>query len=189
MAVQSGSKMLQSDLTNWYNTFNTFISKHGGGAISTLAVPSGKIMASHINNLNSKITEFKNDEFLKTQANWWVSGTNVTAGTKFQPSEVTYVTTTMNNMSQVKCRNTYTYANGYHGNGTETNGNHGNGTCDNGGNSRGRHTYNNRTNSQCCCNSYKGNGSHSNEPCGHGTKSNVNYNHQTAIDITCSRTA
>jgi hypothetical protein len=70
-------------LTNWYNTFNTFISNYGGGAISTLAVPSGKITASHINNLNSKITEFKNDEFLKTQANWWVSGTNVTAGTKF----------------------------------------------------------------------------------------------------------
>lgn len=58
MAVSSGSKILQSDLKNWYDTFNTFITNYGGGVISTLTVPSGKITTSHLNNLNSKITEF-----------------------------------------------------------------------------------------------------------------------------------
>jgi len=59
-------------------------------------------------------------------------------------------------MASVKCRDTYTHSNQYNSNGAQSaNGYKDNGTQSNGGDSSdGRHTYNNRTNTECCCNAY-----------------------------------
>ena len=60
--------ILFSELQDWYNTWNSVITNYGGGLISTLSVPSqGTAKASDINLLYTKLSDFKNDEYLSTE--------------------------------------------------------------------------------------------------------------------------
>ena len=109
MAFTQNSTALYNDLSSYYTSFNTFIQNYGG-SIAKLTVPGANsaIAASNINNLNSKINEFKNDTFLKTETNLWVPAANVTAGNTIYASNWTNISTTVSNFSVVKCRNTAT---------------------------------------------------------------------------------
>ena len=62
-------KILLSELKDWYTIWNQVISNYGGGLISTLTTPGGSpAKATDVNALFNKIDEFKQDEYLKTEA-------------------------------------------------------------------------------------------------------------------------
>lgn len=120
MAVQTGQKAEYSDLINWYQVFNTFISNYGGPnaaeleedanatGISQLTVPSSgaKIQATDVTNLTAKIEEFKTDTYLKTEPDLWVSDSEAAVGVPIRPIAITSgISTTITNMEQVVCRN------------------------------------------------------------------------------------
>ena len=67
LAVSTGSQVSYSDLKNWYDTFNNLSANYSDN-ISTLAVPASgsKTLASNLNNLHAKITEFRSDTYLGT---------------------------------------------------------------------------------------------------------------------------
>lgn len=107
MAISAGQSLAYNDLKSIYNSFNTFIANYGG-SIGQLTVPdSSKVRASDVNNLNTKITAFKNDTYLKTQTSWWVNA-SVTAGNKVYATDMNGIITTQGNFSKVKCRNSAT---------------------------------------------------------------------------------
>lgn len=67
MAVSTGNKALYSDLTNWYSVFNSLAANYSNGITQLTTPASGsKISATNVNNLNAKITEFRNDYYLGT---------------------------------------------------------------------------------------------------------------------------
>ena len=107
MAISQGSTVTQADIKSKYDSFNSFITSYGG-SISKLTVPGQNtiVYASQFNAFNTKINEFKNDTYLKTQSSWWVVGPTVTAGSsKLEASNFTNINTTIGNFSKVKCRN------------------------------------------------------------------------------------
>ena len=141
--MNTGTTLNSSDLINWYNVFNNFISSYGGG-IATLAVPAaGKtVTTGDINNLYGKVYEFAADAYLSALPSYW-QATAVTAGEIVQASQLVPLETTMANMANIKCRN----SNGYYGNGicssgskscgtktssSKSNGIYASGTCSNG---------------------------------------------------------
>lgn len=138
MAISQNSSILYTDLKSKYDSFNTFITNYGG-SIAKLTVPANspaKVNASDINNLNSKINEFKADTYLKTQASWWVNKT-VTAGNLAYASDWDNINTTINNFAKVKCRNQGTYSNGNHSHNCNTQG-----TYTHNCNTQGTHSHN-----------------------------------------------
>ena len=147
MAMQQNSKILLSDLQSWYSDFNTFISNFAQGVIATLNVPqtNKKAEASDINNLDAKITAFQQDEYLGTQASWWVNA-NVTVGDLITP--LSGLSTTINNFSQVICRNLATNNKGQNTNRCDANGNHG--ECCNANSTNANCCNTNSTNANCC---------------------------------------
>ena len=112
MALTQISQVANSDLQSLYTTFNNFIQNYSNG-IAKLTVPSNnkKVEATDLNNLNTKITAFKSDTYLKTQASWWVNAT-VTAGNPLKASDWTNINTTVTNMGKVKCKNNATNSKG-----------------------------------------------------------------------------
>ena len=112
MAVSTGSTALSSDMQGWYKSFNNFISSYASG-IGTLTVPAANkiIAATDVNNLNTKISAFKSDTYLSTQSGWWTTG-SVSSGAVIKPP--TFITSTISNFSNVKCRNTATNSKGKH---------------------------------------------------------------------------
>lgn len=124
----AGESLSLSELKGWYTSFNNVIKAYGGGAIAALSTPDGGVVVpADINNLYSKITEFKNDTYFKTQPSLYPSSyTNVTSGSKVSRSAITPITTAITGINKIKCRNNAT--NNY---GTHTHGEHGNVTCTN----------------------------------------------------------
>lgn len=200
MAVSRGSAALGSDMQDWYNRFNTILSRYSNG-IATLTVPgrNSSILASNINNLNTKITAMKSDKWLGTVASYWTNQT-VSAGTAITPPSG--ITSTIGNFGRVVCKNTATNNKGNHNQGCgrgnhdqccDTNGNHsqtcGNGKKDDGGCYNGlstfqtnRNGWNNRgTNGNACSNGRHGNCCNTNS-----TNSNTCANTSTIV-VTCSR--
>lgn len=125
MAVSTGNKVLYSDLTNWYTVFNNLAKNYSNG-ISQLTTPASgsKISATNVNNLNAKITEFRNDYYLGTQAAWWPVGTNVTVGNLITPA-LTGILGVVSNATKVICKNiannsSGTYSCGSHSNGAQS---------------------------------------------------------------------
>lgn len=173
MAIQQGSQILNSDLQSLYSDFNTFISNRAAGVISTLAIPAAnkKAEASDINDLNTKIVEFQNDEYLGTQASWWVDA-NVTIGSLITP--VTNILTTIDNFSLVACRNKATNNKGENTNHCDANGNHG--ECCNTNSTNSNCCNTNSTNANCC-NTNSTNGNCCNTNGNHGNCCNANGNH------------
>ena len=109
MAFSQDSQVNHSDLSSYYTSFNTFIASYGG-SITQLTIPAqgSEVVPSNISNLNTKITAFKNDTYLGTQPSFWVVATVPNTGDLLQASSWTNIGTTINNMSQVQCRNTAT---------------------------------------------------------------------------------
>ena len=92
MAISTGSPLEYNDLKAKYDSFNSFINtwrNWGGTNIATLVIPNANSLVddSNINTLNSKINEFKADEYLSTK-NWWTNAT-VTVGSLVQPVNLT----------------------------------------------------------------------------------------------------
>lgn len=126
MAVAQGSKIDLSDLQSYYTSFNNFISSYGG-SITQLELPTGgKVQPSVISDLNDKIIEFQEEEYLGTQSDWWVAAASVTVGEQIQAADFTNIDTTVANMASVKCRNTATNSKGNHDECCNTNSNNGN---------------------------------------------------------------
>lgn len=197
MSTGRGDKAAYSDVKNWYDTFNNLASNYSNG-IGTLAVPSAgaRINASDINNLHSKINSFRSDAYLGTQAGWWPTGTNVSAGAQITNGSLSSILTTVSNASRVKCRNTATNSKGAQSNGTRNNGACEWGTWENVDKSCGGHGYgrksNGRRSSGYHWNGDRGNGvwgnvSQSNGANGDGTNSHGNHSSGTVIDITCAQ--
>ena len=107
MAFSTGSRVDYVDLQSYYQSFNTFISNYANGVISTLTIPSsGKsVQPVDVTNLNTKIQNFKSDEYLGTESSLWIPVTAPTVGDLLRASTWTNITTTINNMAVVKCRN------------------------------------------------------------------------------------
>lgn len=190
MATNAGDKALYSDLVNWYNVFNTFISSYGGGAIATLATPAAgsTIQAAHINALYSKINEFKTDTYLSTKPSFWISGTAVSAGQLIQAAQITPITQTITNMGQVKCRNITSYNYG-----TCSSGYYSNTSCTSGSHSSGSKSCGKRTYSSKSCGFY-GSGTCANGTCTNGTKvysakSCGAYGNGSGINILCANSS
>ncbi len=152
--MDTGTLAQSSDLINWYNVFNTFISSYGGG-ISTLTVPTaGKtITTGDINALYGKVYEFAADAYLSAIPSYW-QATAVTAGDFIQASQLVPLETTMANMANIKCRNIAAYSYG-----ANSNGYYSNGICSSGSKSCGTKT-----------SSSKSNGKYASGTCSNGTK-------------------
>ena len=166
MAVSTGSQALYSDMKNWYDVFNNLASNYSNG-ISTLTVPSSgsKISATHINNLNDKIDEFRSDYYLGTKSAWWPIGSDVTVGTLIKPG-LTGILGVVSNATKVVCRNiannsSGTYSCGSYSSGANSYGIKSNGTLASGSNSCGEKTYGANVNGTY------GNGAMGNGPCPH----------------------
>jgi len=101
-------------MNSLYTSFNNFIGSYGGSiAKLTLLSNNPTIDDSHLNNLNNKVQEFKNDAYLGSKASWWVKGASVSAGTVIHASDLTGIKTTITNMTSVKCRNRSRNSSGY----------------------------------------------------------------------------
>ena len=182
MAISKNSTLSHSDIKSIYDSFNSFINSYGG-TIAKLTVPAkySAVDDSNVNNLNSKINEFKNDEYLKTQSSWWVNKT-VTAGNLVYASDMTNINTTVSNFSKVKCRNTATNNKGTKTNGKHNKGTDSDGTCTiNGTNGRGCGAHNG--NNHGAWNEGCKNGSNSVTK-SNGDKKNVYHSNTSTIDIT-----
>lgn len=154
MATQGDKASYTNDIKNWYTVFNSIISTDNFG-IATLTVPSSgsKIQATQINALVDKVTEFRNNNYLKTQLSWFPAGSKVTAGvTKITPSNTTFINTVISNASKVKCANTATKTCGTHSSAC-TSGTKSSGTKGHGSNSDGTLTNQKHWNSHTCSSS------------------------------------
>jgi len=101
-------------MNSLYTSFNNFIGSYGGSiAKLTLLSNNPTIDDSHLNNLNNKVQEFKDDAYLGSKASWWVKGASVSAGTIIHASDLTGIQTTITNMTSVKCRNRSRNSSGY----------------------------------------------------------------------------
>ena len=101
------------DLRNWYTQFNRLVSYSSG--LSTLTVPADdrhSVRAREINDLHSQITNFQNDYYLGTQAAWWPTGVMVNRNQIIEATSLGAITTTVSNVSRVKCKNTATNSHG-----------------------------------------------------------------------------
>ena len=95
--------LLHSDIKSIYDSFNTFISRYGGTITQFYAADSANtpripaenapVQATDINNLDSKIQEFQEDTYLKTEPTFWKNVT-VSAGTIIYAGNMTNITTT-----------------------------------------------------------------------------------------------
>lgn len=106
MAIQYEAKIEQNDLAQIYSAFDTFIQSYGG-TITTLGSPPAQytnIDNNAINALNTKINAFKTDEYLSTQAGWWIPAT-VNEGDIIISSDLDEINDTVARFSLVKCRN------------------------------------------------------------------------------------
>lgn len=202
MAITAGSEILQADIASIYNSFNTFIANYGG-SITSLSVPSQNttIYATALNNLNTKVNEFKSDTYLGTQSAWWIAANNAAIGDLIEASDLTNINTTIGNFSKVKCRNDAfnshstnshsskadgknSYSNNSNGsnshsqksNGQNYNSAQGNGSHSNGSNSNGSCTHwGDRSFNGCGSNGWNGNSPKWNGTCGDGSQSNGNH--------------
>lgn len=167
MAIEQGQITLYSDLQNVYTTFNTFITQFGG-PITTLVIPSpnSKMQASNINNLDGKITEFKQDTYLSTESAWWVNQT-VNRGSIIYPVDWTGINTTISNMSSVKCRN-----DAYHSFGSNNHGTQINTACNHGTKAHG-------TQANTACNyGNRGHSTQTNTACNHGARNHSTHSNK-----------
>lgn len=187
-----------AELKNWYDTFNTMISKYGG-SISSLAVPGQdeKVQAVNINNIYNKIDEFLKDEYLKTQPSLYNNDYSiVSSGSIIQRTQSTPVSNTASNITSIKCRNKVSYNCGTYSSGTQSSGTQTSGTQSSGTQSNGMNSSGTKVNTRCTsgsntylwnfngggCNfNYHGNGSNSN-----GTNSNGNNSNVTKSNVTKS---
>jgi len=106
----ANEKILNTELQNWYTTVNSVATNYGGG-ITTLTTPTAnkKAEATDINNLVTKITQFKNDSYLGTQPQLYNDlPTSVAAGAYIQQNLQSGMVTTIENLSLIKCRNAAT---------------------------------------------------------------------------------
>ena len=183
-------KFLASTIQTWYTKVNDLITRCGGGNFTKLTAPDvgTKIQASHINAIGNKLNELKNDSYLSTETALYSDYVVVSTGQVVKQTVPTNFDTISSNLDLLVCRNTATNSygtntQGTHSHGTKSNGSHSHGThgngCSQSSNSRGRHTYNNRTNSECC-----GNGC-SESTNSHGTKGNVAYSHLLHGNVAC----
>lgn len=129
MATTQGEKALLSDLNSWQTIFNNLASNYSNG-VSTVALTTSNtsITASQINTLHARITSFRADKYLGTQAAWWPTGTNVTVGNPITPANLTAIINTVSNASKVKCKNEASNSSGDCPNGDHNRGNRDN-TC------------------------------------------------------------
>ena len=111
----AGEILSLEELTNWYNKFNNVISNYGGGAIKSLELSSDiTAKASDINNIYNKINEFKSDSYLSTQPQLYSDEYSLVSSGNLivRSSQATPIQTTINGISQIKCRNKITYGSG-----------------------------------------------------------------------------
>lgn len=112
MAVSQGSTLLQSDLTNYYDKFNTFIHKYVDSGY-TLNPTTGFVKVADVTGLNTLINKIANDAYMSTRADLWTARATVpTRGELVTIYPLAGVQTVINNMPIVKCRNDST---NYHG--------------------------------------------------------------------------
>lgn len=112
MAVSQGSTLLQSDLTNYYNKFNTFIHTYVDSGY-TLNPTTGFVKVADITGLNTLINKIANDAYMSTRSDLWTARATVSAQGEFvKIFPFAGVQTIINNMPTVKCRNDST---NYHG--------------------------------------------------------------------------
>lgn len=152
-------------MKNWYDVFNNLATNYSNN-LSTLSVPSSgsKISATNVNNLHSKIQEFRSDKFLGTQVSFWPTGTNVTVGSPIKPAQINSIITVVNNAGKIKCRNEATNSSSSQTNGSYSSGLNSYGTtgitCPNGLNGNGVQA--NFLNTVGCSSGYHQNGKDSN---------------------------
>lgn len=112
MAVSQGSTLLQSDLTNYYDKFNTFIHKYVDSGY-TLNPTTGFVKVADVTGLNTLISKIANDAYMSTRADLWTARATVpTRGELVTIYPLAGVQTVINNIPIVKCRNDST---NYHG--------------------------------------------------------------------------
>lgn len=181
MATQGSKATYSGDVQEWYTIFNNIINTDNFG-ISALTVPDSgsKILATHINDLVDKVSEFRNNEYLSTQISWFPVGTKVTAGvTKITPSSTTFIDTVISNATKIKCANTATKTCGTHsstcgsgskGSGIKSDGTHSSGICP-----EGKHWNSAPCSSHCgsygCCVKSCSSGSNTISYCSYSTNS------------------
>lgn len=177
MATTQGEKALFSDLVSWHNVLNNLATNYSDG-VSTVSLPSegAAIGASRINTLHDRITKFRSDKYLGTQAAWWPVPTNVVQGEHIKPANLTAILGTVSNASKVKCKNIAKNSSGSCPNGNYNRGNRNN-TCKYGTRQSG-------TLSSACTSGAKTNGTwNPNGSCTNGSKTNG-----STILITCTCT-
>lgn len=204
MAVSTDSKILHSDIINWYTIFNNISTNYSNG-LTNLSAPieGAQISTNQIEQLSNQINNFRSDYYLSTQLDWFPVQEVPVKGSTIVPSQVNSIQTVVGNYNKIKCRNIATNSSGTHSSGTKSNGNNSvsctsgknsNGTCGSGTKSCGVHREDGNGKV------YNGNGTHS---CGKNSKSNcvkgtktsgvlscgannnVAKDNTTTIDITC----
>ena len=117
----AGSSIELSDLQDWYTTFTTFATNYGTNDMKPTMSNTTKPVAADYNALVNMVTTYRADEYLSTVT--WPNPTTVTAGTTIMNISNTH--TGINNIKTVqntiKCRNSITYSNEKHGNGSGNN--------------------------------------------------------------------
>lgn len=128
MAILYGNKILRSDINSIYSSFNTFISNYGGSIAQLGSAPAvgDEVDDATVTALNTKINNFKTDEYLSTQASWWITA-SVAEGSYIRDDDLNNIQTTVNNFSRVKCRNKAYNSYGSNNQGSKNNGKNSNG--------------------------------------------------------------
>lgn len=191
MSIESGNKILQTDIGTLYTNLNTVISNYGGSIAQLTSTPvvGDQVDDSDINDLKDKVTELKNDEFLGTESNLYLTYSITNEGTVLIPSTTidNLETTILTNLQKIKCRNTANNSNvqNTHGSNSHT-------TCSNTFNSNGfRDFIANSFDSGGHCGRFGSKKSFGKKDHGtntHGTRSNTYKTNTTVKDILNSLT-
>ena len=186
MAITTGSLAEALDIQGKYSSFNSFITSFGGTItqLSTTPMQGSLLQANDINNLNDKVTEFKQETYLSTQSQWWV-GVTVAHGDLISPTQFENLNTTIGNFSKVKCRNDAYHSYGSNNHGQNADGNNNNTTCTaNIANSDGTNSH-----SACTTRTVKTHGTNSNVAKSNTAKSNVAKSNVAKSNTTKSNVA
>lgn len=129
-------EILSDQVQGWYNTFNKVNSLYGPGTISNLTMEGTNIEDSaddvDINNLVNKIDQMQTDPYFASEPTLYTSYSTVSDGQIIQYGDVyERMTTVMNNINKIVCRNMATNSYGSNEHGTNTHGTNTHGTNSN----------------------------------------------------------